>query len=113
MARLLVKNRPNTHLTGEVIVITPDTHEFGRREDKAKFLAELPNETWPSEFVIVDVNCNVEDVTYLLETLDDGSKRYFITPQVEGSPFYNDLLNHAKCTSSIEYLTSQVIDRLA
>lgn len=111
MPRLLVKNKPNSHVKGEVLVILPDSHEFGKREDKQKFEKEFPNEVWPNEFVIVNVDCEISELTRLLETDDNDNKVWYIQEQTESSPHYQDLLDYAQCTTTLEYLNSQVVYR--
>jgi hypothetical protein len=111
MSRLLVKNKPNSHLKGEVLIILPDSHEFGNREDKIKFIINHPGEVWPNEFVIVNVNCDPSELQHLLETDDDGNKVCYIANQDETSPHYQDLVNYAQCTTTLDYLNSQIVYR--
>lgn len=106
--RLLVKNIANSWLCGDVIAVCDSNHIFGKYESKTQFInSGFNTEDWPREFVIVNVSdANKEDYNHLTEDNELG-RRYFITPQMKDSPYYNQLLEFAEITT-----TSQVIDSL-
>lgn len=91
--KLLVKNTPNSHSTGDVIFIGDDSHEFGKMESLTKFLdAGGVKSEWPYHFVIVNVlGVSPESYAYLLDVNGDGTKKYHIEPQTPDSIYWNDI----------------------
>jgi hypothetical protein len=112
MAKLLVKNYPKTFLKGDVVSILPDDHIFGLNESKLQFIAQGGSpDDWSREFIIVNIHEPIENLQFLLDSYEDGTRRYYITEQYLGSPMYNDLSNLGECTTTLDFLTSQIIDR--
>ena len=110
--RLLVKNIANSYSTGDVICVMDGDHIFGRMESKTEFLNAGYNiNDWPRHFVIVNISdANKSELEYLLEDIDK-IRRYFLTPQLSDSPYYNQLLTDAEITTTINTLLSLVNDR--
>ena len=115
--RLLVKNIQNSHLTGDVLVLTDDDHPFGRLESKLTFLntlkeGESPSD-WPNHFVIVNVpDVPKELYQYLLDELEDGRKHFYLEPQGVDSPYYTDLKNYGEVTINQSELEAVIRSRV-
>lgn len=110
--RILIKNIANTWLTGDVIDVCDDSHMFGRLESKERFIdsGESPDD-WPRQFVIVNVtDAAPSDYFYLTENNEQG-RRYYIQPQGEDSPFYDQLLENAEVTVTKKILDALIMDR--
>lgn len=108
--RLLVKNIVNSYACGDVIAVCDGSHVFGRYESKAVFI-ESGLTDWPRQFVIINIeDANTEDFNFLLEDNED-SRRYFLTPQLQDSPFYSALLANAEITTTKSVIMSLVNDR--
>ncbi len=111
-ARLLVKNIANRYLSGDVIGVFVGDHVFGRLESKSRFI-ESGNDAsqWPRQFVTVNVtDADISDYLYLMADNENG-RRYYLQPQGEDSPFYEQLLEHAEVTVTKSILNSLIIDR--
>ena len=110
--RILIKNIPNAWLTGDIISVRDDSDMFGSSESKERFIdsGESPDD-WPRQFVIVNVlDANPSDYFYLTENNEQG-RRYYIQPQGEDSPFYEQLLEYAEVTVTKSILDALVMDR--
>ena len=110
--RLLVKNAVNSWSCGDVIAVCDSYHVFGKYESKDQFIkAGLSPDEWPRQFVIVNISdANKEDYEYLTEDNELG-RRYFITPQLQGSPYYSELLEFAEITTTSQVINSLIQDR--
>lgn len=110
--KLLVKNIANSYSTGDVICVMSGDHVFGKFESKSNFISSGNNPAdWPRQFVIVNItDADKSKLEYLLED-NTGGRRYFLTPQLSGSPYYDELLEHAEITTTKETLLSLVNDR--
>ena len=111
-SRILVKNIANSYSTGDVVAIYGGDHIFGRLESKARFIEAGNSSTdWPRQFVIVNVtDASPSDYLKLVESNESGRK-YYIQPQGEDSPFYEQLLEHAEVTVTSEILNSLIVER--
>lgn len=110
--RILIKNIANSYSTGDVVAIYGGDHVFGRLESKARFIDAGNNPTdWPRQFVIVNVaDAEHSDYHYLMEDNEQG-RRYYIQPQGEDSPFYEQLLEHAEVTVNKSILNPLIVER--
>lgn len=110
--RLLVKNISNSWSTGDVIAIFDGEHEFASSESKTKFIAAGNNsEDWPRQFVIVNIiDADKRDLLYLLSDIG-AVRQFYIQPQGEESPYYNELLNNAEITTDFKTLSSIIVNR--
>ncbi len=110
--RLLVKNIANSWLCGDVIAVCDSDHVFGKCESKTQFIKSgFDPQDWPRQFVIVHISdANKEDYDHLIEDNELG-RRYFITPQLQGSPYYNELLEFAEITTTSQVINSLIQDR--
>jgi len=88
MAELLIRTQNNAHVDprkdratykrGDVVVVMPDGHVWGRLESKQQWVSEgLPENAWPGGFVVVKVPGPVSDYADLVaEQNTPDSNRY-------------------------------------
>jgi hypothetical protein len=114
MQRLLIKNTANSYSCGDVVHIYKGSETPGKYESKAEFLASgLNANDWPRQFVIVNVPDAVDgDYDHLLESHIDGTRKYYVTPQGKGSPFYGELLLNAEISVPKSIFNPLIVGRI-
>jgi len=111
--RLLVKNKPNSHATGDVRDVHDSSEPFGRYESKSVFLAAgLSVDDWPEEFVIINVpDADKADLLYLTEVDEDGLSRFNIRLQGNGNEHRLALLADSETSFDKDTLTLLIKDK--
>ena len=109
MVVLVIRNKPNSFRTGEVITALSDESKLTDGIDKTLFENKHGAGTWDRRSVLVvitDKTIDSPEIQALLEDDETGKyrRKRFVLPQDSSSPFYPQLISTAKITASFAML---------